>query len=247
MGKYERNSCCVSMVKHLFVVLNVLFVLIGVGIVGLGLYVHREGTKVPSNSQGPDVHYEARNISLALYILGGSITFLAFIGCCAAHKRWKVLLCCYWFILSALIAAQVVVGLYVVHQAKDGKIHERLSKVWHSASDGWRNEVQDNFSCCGFEDPSDDPGTVCPGHTKLNPDAGCFPVLKHDAKRVLHTVVIAALVLAGIEVFCLLASMCLLCCLNTKRVDPANQGLLNTPAPRSAYRATYSSRPYTEA
>merc|ERR1711916_51572 len=99
----------------------------------------------------------------------------------------------------------------------------------------------------GFEDPSDDPGTVCPGHTKLNPDAGCFPVLKHDAKRVLHTVVIAALVLAGIEVFCLLASMCLLCCLNTKRVDPANQGLLNTPAPRSAYRATYSSRPYTEA
>merc|ERR1711916_351893 len=178
---------------------------------------------------------------------GGSLTFLAFIGCCAAHKRWKVLLCCYWFILSALIAAQVVVGLYVVHQAKDGKIHERLSKVWHSASDGWRNEVQDNFSCCGFEDPSDDPGTVCPGHTKLNPDAGCFPVLKHDAKRVLHTVVIAALVLAGIEVFCLLASMCLLCCLNTKRVDPANQGLLNTPAPRSAYRATYSSRPYTEA
>merc|ERR1711916_234091 len=85
--------------------------------------------------QGPDVHYEARNISLALYILGGSITFLAFIGCCAAHKRWKVLLCCYWFILSALIAAQVVVGLYVVHQAKDGKIHERLSKVWHSAPD----------------------------------------------------------------------------------------------------------------
>lgn len=136
MGKYERNSCCVSMVKHLFVVLNVLFVLIGVGIVGLGLYVHREGTKIPSNSQGPDVHYEARNISLALYILGGSITFLAFIGCCAAHKRWKVLLCCYWFILSALIAAQVVVGLYVVHQAKDGKIHERLSKA--SRPNPWR-------------------------------------------------------------------------------------------------------------
>jgi len=41
--------------------------------------------------------------------------------------------------------------------------HEGLDEQWHEASDEQRNKIQVQFSCCGFADRTDLPGTNCRG------------------------------------------------------------------------------------
>ncbi|KNC51472.1 uncharacterized protein AMSG_07668 [Thecamonas trahens ATCC 50062] len=244
MSKYRRNACPVSCVKHLFVFINLIFLIVGLAVIGAGVHLSKKGSAVPKNHSGPNVYDYSKHIATALYIIGSLISLVSFLGCCGAWKRIKALLCCYWMLVFLLIAAQVAIGVVVYHAAKDNKLDDHLADSWSSSDNAWKNSVQENFHCCGYNSPTDDPGSVCPGSTADDPNAGCRAVLKDDLQKALHVIVIVALVLAALELFGLLASMILMCCLNTELKDPAGVGLLNSRQPQPAYRPTYSTRTY---
>lgn len=123
-GKYDyfddgnKLGCGYVCLRKFVNLFNIVFVLIGFLLIGVGVYLHMSEL---SNWYG-------KSMPLVLMCSGGFIFMLAFLGLCGACNENKCLLWVYSFVLMILIIAQVAVVVIGITQS--GVIESYLNTAW---------------------------------------------------------------------------------------------------------------------
>lgn len=146
----------VKAVKGLVFLGNILFLLLGAGLVGLGIFAQLHG------QTGKIV---PMTIPIALIVLGAFVIAVSFFGCCGASVESKCLLTIYFIVLFLIIASQLGVGLgayFYRHNTYKTDASNDLHKAWVKADNASRNWTQNALKCCGYASLSVYQTHMCP-------------------------------------------------------------------------------------
>lgn len=153
------NVCC-SAFKYLMVLINLLFWLIGLGIIGCAVWMLTDPTFLFSIGD-PNNSYL---IGLYIFLIIGSImVFIAFLGCCGAFKESQCMLITFFCCLLIMLVAEVAAGAWAFHNRDhlNDMIEKSVSyTVTHEYSRVQSRTIafdtfQKKLKCCGAKGPSD--------------------------------------------------------------------------------------------
>lgn len=130
---------CLKAVKGLVFLGNILFLLLGAGLIGLGIFAQLHGTH--ANKISPT------SLPVALIVLGSFVIAVSFFGCCGASTESRCLLVIYFVVLFLVMASQIGVGVGSYFYRKDAV--NDLHKAWIKADNSARNWTQNSLKCCG--------------------------------------------------------------------------------------------------
>ncbi|XP_072034168.1 tetraspanin-18-like [Amphiura filiformis] len=154
MGRVEGCAACA---KYLLIVFNIIFFLVGAGLLAVGLWVLLSPYKI-------DILAVLDNsiITTGVYFiiaLGAFIFIVGFLGCCGACCESKLLLVLYFIIVLIVFLAQIAICAAVVafKDEVDDFITNQLNETMdeyesldseNTFSVGW-NAIQLVLKCCG--------------------------------------------------------------------------------------------------
>lgn len=150
-------GCKKNMVKLLLVVFNVIAVIIGLALIGVGGYARMEYGEILSMT-----HDSYTNIPVVMMILGLIIFILGFFGCFGSYKESRVLLIIYSVLLIVVIMGEVVtIVVALIFKGKiDSEVEKGLTENFNDYIDGddkamgLIDDVQSTLECCGLHDSS---------------------------------------------------------------------------------------------
>jgi len=155
-------GCATGFVRGLFFVFNFIFWILGIVVLGIGIYSRIE-TDTWRELVNSDTIFETANLLIAAGVI---VAIIGFLGCCGAIKKWQWMLVVYSILVLVIFALEVVAGAYAY--AKRDKVEAKLKKgielAVHTnykedglASDGLTQAVdwfQQNVKCCGSTGPA---------------------------------------------------------------------------------------------
>ena len=194
---------CSENTKKALIGLNFLYMLFGLTLVGLAIYLFVSLGNVKS--------LLSMGLPIAMLVLGTFICMLSCFGCCGAIKRSKALLIMYLALLLLLILGQFLAAWFGYSQSSD--LENKLYNEWQDVSDHDKNALQDEFNCCGFYNSTDYPGSNCVNTTTSDDDPpGCVDQIKDTVKQYFKVIIIIGSIFAAVELVGLLTSCMFLCC-----------------------------------
>lgn len=147
---------------------NVMFMVIGLIMVGAGIYGYVE-TEWFANRFEILKDFNLKDVCWALAALGGALFMTSLIGFCGAMKDAQQCLALYSCILFVVLACQcaILVFLYLSDDTLEDHVLRTMRPyyvVWAKSARGSADrtkimEFQTNFECCGF-DSTEDPYAV---------------------------------------------------------------------------------------
>mmetsp|Transcript_44252 Transcript_44252/g.114985 ORF Transcript_44252/g.114985 Transcript_44252/m.114985 type:complete len:235 (-) Transcript_44252:30-734(-) len=84
---------------------------------------------------------------IGIIVLGAFVFLLAVFGCCGAMKKNSCLLIIYFILVLIILVAQLAVGIAAI--AFTGSFRQAISYVWNQATVAQKQTIQDAFDCCG--------------------------------------------------------------------------------------------------
>ncbi|XP_063439770.1 tetraspanin-9-like isoform X2 [Mytilus trossulus] len=177
-------GCGASVAKVILVIVNTIFLILGLGI-GIAGLVFRFGTDLLGDklkeamqslkietAGGVNVYEVAGSLSLLLIIVGFFIFLVGGLGCCGACCQNRVLLVVYAIIVAILLIVQIVgVALFAGFRSKfddsvkDGFKEILKSKYNTTGNDDLTNSYNalfDVYKCCGVDNSTDMPKNDLP-------------------------------------------------------------------------------------
>ena len=158
-------TACVSALKYLLFLYNLIFVILGLAIIAIGVYV--------SFFLEPYAEFLLNNdddklLSAAGYTLmgvGALMTVVYFLGCCGACSESTCMLYSFSALVVVLILAEIGVAIYlfaftehareiVKAGLKESLANYNKSKRGEKLDYGW-DRIQDDFDCCGIDNYTD--------------------------------------------------------------------------------------------
>ncbi|XP_054084896.1 tetraspanin-13 [Zeugodacus cucurbitae] len=137
--------------KNALIALNILYVMVGFLLIGVGVYAR------------------AASIVTNLPIVGGILAcgviliLISILGLIGAVKHHQVMLFFYMIILFMLFLIQFSIASSCLAVNSEQQ-KEFAEEGWNNVPDSMRQQVQDTFTCCGFN--STHTGTTCEAVTK---------------------------------------------------------------------------------
>jgi len=197
--KKHSLDCSTSCLKFLVILGNILFILLGVGLLSLGIY-----TKMDINKK--HIEYDRLDIvPLAIVGVGASIAVIGFLGFCAACNESRFFLGLYFIILLLLLFAQL--GSVVFGLIEKGNLPHILEEVWYNVtSPASRAEIENIFHCCGYNTPNCTNGTLPPDSTPT-----CKEALDDFVSSKLNVIIGVAAGFFVVQTVWLGMSCCLFC------------------------------------
>jgi energy-coupling factor transporter transmembrane protein EcfT len=99
------------------------------------------------------------SIPSGLIVMGFFLLFIDILGAVGTAKK-KI-----GFIIAYLILMLIIViclfGIGIGAYALRNQIPNHLYSIWNSSSSNDKNNIQNDFYCCGWNSPSDNPGPNC--------------------------------------------------------------------------------------
>ncbi|XP_046427946.1 CD63 antigen-like isoform X1 [Neodiprion fabricii] len=154
-------SCGISCIKYLLFIFNFVFVLVGLVLLGFGVWIHLElddYQKISETVGAP---------AIALIILGSIIFVIAFFGCCGTIRENHCMVVTFAVFLLAILIIQIAIGVWAFLIYKDVGTDEwtqdiattykdLFAKYWSSENDqAVIDVVQSNLNCCGIASSED--------------------------------------------------------------------------------------------
>lgn len=220
-----------GVVKYLLYIFNLIFVLLGSAILGIGIYVT---VSIGRIKQVGDI---SSSPAIGFICVGAIVFVIAFFGCWGARTGSSCMLITYAVLLLAILLIQVALGIYVIvlgNKVETKKQQENLAttyekifeKYWTDDPDRYTiDTVQSALSCCGktgasdFEEFSNKtiPWSCCGFDLKAHCTeatafkTGCLTKVMKTLKYLLNMIgavglVVAAAELVGIALALLLAN-----------------------------------------
>lgn len=183
---------------------NLLFACLGIAFIAFGVIGERDRFK--GASLFPELTFKL------IAILGAIILVAALIGIVAAFTRRKFLTYIYMIIVIVALVYQVVIGIRVYQKAANPSGY--LAPIWATASESYRAHLENEFSCCGYNNAMDAPAvtdTCNPTSGMISTDPPCYDTLNsyvHTAFVRVYAVLFAAL---AVEVLALSNGITILC------------------------------------
>ncbi|VUZ45814.1 unnamed protein product [Hymenolepis diminuta] len=219
------SKTCASCIRALMIFFNFLFILIGLAITGLGIYLLVSGYVSEANGQLSFIAVPC----IAITILGIIPVFLAICGCWGALRYNRCCLGMYFTFLLFVFAAEVATGIAGV-VFKD-EVRSYVLRYLKTAVDEYQPSerlttldlFQLTFQCCGYKGFTDYgtrpiPKSCCSyNDCEVSTVPGCFTRTTEIEKQ---TMVICAVIigLAVVQLVGLVFSM-ILCCAAKDRPD----------------------------
>jgi len=137
-GKPELSKAHKAL-KIVLVVFNVIFLIFGCVLMGVGSYAYN------NNNLGS---LTGVTLPLGIVTLGVFIMFVSFLGCLSAWRESRVFLGFYFFFLALMTFLLLVVGIAVYVKKNDAQSY--IESGWISASPDIRGGLEWSFTCCGL-------------------------------------------------------------------------------------------------
>ncbi|KAK7490377.1 hypothetical protein BaRGS_00018356 [Batillaria attramentaria] len=151
---------CYKCMKYVLMIFNIIVLLIGAVVLGLGIYiiVADYGVNKISVILGGDDLYES---GVILLIVGGAVTIIiSFCGCCGAWKENRILLGIYFVVmllLTIFYVAIVVIGFifrdnitgHLRREAETSLVNKYGESKSKAVTERW-NAIQQELECCGL-------------------------------------------------------------------------------------------------
>ncbi|KAL7836229.1 hypothetical protein AOLI_G00275130 [Acnodon oligacanthus] len=211
---------CLKCLKYTMCVVNFIFFICGIGILGVGIYLRTSfnfSALVPS--------FPAMSVTNGLFILGIFISCVSFLGFLGALKENRCLLISFFILLFLVMLAELAVAsvLLMYENQIDQMINKELTSSLkeiqkNTTSIEW-NTVQKTFQCCGVQNASDweshipescCKSTSCKGSESIWTE-GCYTKLKDWFDKNLLGTGIGVIIVCSIEVLGMCFSMTLFC------------------------------------
>ncbi|KAM6925565.1 CD63 antigen [Xenentodon cancila] len=211
-------------VKYLLFFFNFIFWICGVALIVVGILVQMSLHKTfmirdASASGGP----------IVLIGVGVLIFFIAFFGCCGAWKENHCMVTTFAVLLSLIIIAEIAAAIvgYVFRNKLSAVVQDSLTEMLNSYKNGSAefktslDSLQEHWKCCGVNSSADwrnfDPdGNTVPDSCCINVtkncgkgtmtdknkvyQMGCHDVLEAFLKKNIQWVIVAALVIALLQI-----------------------------------------------
>eukprot|EP01097_Dermamoeba_algensis_P000403 TRINITY_DN113_c0_g1_i1.p1 TRINITY_DN113_c0_g1~~TRINITY_DN113_c0_g1_i1.p1 ORF type:complete len:246 (+),score=36.92 TRINITY_DN113_c0_g1_i1:119-856(+) len=202
-------------VKLCLLVGNLLILVVGLGLVGFGIYTKIKGANIDS------FHMNSSEISIGVIIVGCFVVVLSFLGCCGSCTENRCLLILFFIVISVLLLAEG--GLGITAFVLRDKVPDLLKDAWDKADNATKIDVQNDFSCCGWDSVSQSVGNC----TFTDP---CHDKLGSYAKKNLLWLALAAGIAGLIQLVSAIFSLCLTCHVSRISNDEASERLLEESA-----------------
>jgi len=199
-----------KVLKYLFMIVNVLFFILGIIVLAVVAYVQVAGT-ANKLDQYYTVQYPAGFIAL-----GVIVAVFAFFGCCGAWKESKILLTIYAFVIGLLLVAEIAIVAYAASQGT--KDTSYFSTAWNATTDSDKLVIQAEENCCGFNDINDRPANPCPPSANTGCRDAILNAYKTNAK-----VLYAGSALLALEIVGFALSLVVCCHIHRKPKMNENQ------------------------
>ncbi|KAI8147168.1 Tetraspanin family-domain-containing protein [Fennellomyces sp. T-0311] len=197
-------TCCARLSKWYMITTNLLFACLGVAYIAFGVIGNRDGFH--GATLFPD------SIFKLVAILGAVILVAAILGITGAVVKRRWILYVYMVIVIGALIYQVVLGVKIYKQGADPPAY--VAPIWSKASEKYRASLQNEFSCCGYNNAMDQPAVT----DRCNPVAGliskdppCYDTLTQYVDMAFtrfYAVLFAAL---AVEVLALTNAITVLC------------------------------------
>ncbi|CAG2238368.1 CD63 [Mytilus edulis] len=212
----EGGMKCIRVLLFAF---NVLFTLIGIGLIAGGAYV-----QINLKGYSEIIGGQFSAAAVFLIILGVFIFMIAAFGCCGAYKENYCCIMTFAGILVIIFICEMAAGI-AGFIYKD-KVDEQISKLMKEsikdgkALDDW-NKVQQEFKCCGVNSSSDwetsenatFPDSCCSDGRKspncIHYNVGCYTELKEFVKDKIVVIGGIGVGFAVIQIIGILFACCL--------------------------------------
>ncbi|XP_017564776.2 leukocyte surface antigen CD53 [Pygocentrus nattereri] len=210
---------CLKCLKYTMCVVNLIFFICGVSILGVGIYL-----KTAFNFSALVPSFPAMSVTNGLFILGIFITCVSFLGFLGALKENRCLLISFFILLFLVMLAELAVAsvLLMYENQIDKMINKELTSSLqgigkNTTSIEW-DTVQKNFECCGVQNVSDWGSHIPESCCQSSPCTvgeywreGCYTKLKNWFDRNLLSTGIGVIIVCSIEVLGMCFSMTLFC------------------------------------
>jgi len=193
--------------RSLLMILNFLFLVSGLLLIGLGAYAlidHVDGIS-------------ETNLSIGLIVIGSLITIVALFGCCGATVENRGLLKAYFAFVLIFLLAQVAIGITAYVLRND--IPEFASNNWSNLTPQGKQEIEKGFQCCGWYNSTDraDPVNCATNSTGgFGFDVGCQQAVEDAIYNNLYIIGATAIAVGALELIVLIFSCCLIQRIPTK-------------------------------
>jgi len=229
---------CAVPFRTTLMIINGLFILIAIGLIGLSVYGY-----IHFHTVGQIISTDIPTGLLLVALLMLALSLIGFIG---TLRNNRCLLMIYFFVLICLLIAQTVVA-FVSHKSGTG-LPEVLSEAWVKE---YQNEGQENlnffqaaFCCCGFNNSMNYPVYNCTNATTISyksADAssnltcghsmpatgwpGCGSSIQSSFSTPMKIITGVSFTVAGLELlavlFTLILFFCISCCSwEEEEIDP---------------------------
>jgi hypothetical protein len=156
------NSSGFQLLRGFVFTLNLLFWLIGLGVLGLALWLHFD----PSVAQVIALNDGHHNFYLASWLLivsGAIMTIVGFFGCCGAWRLSQCMLLTFFIILVVVFCLEIACAVIAyTHQDLWGKFlhhsfYDAVQKHYGRRPEYTRilDQIQTEFHCCGVRSYKD--------------------------------------------------------------------------------------------
>ncbi|GAA6110263.1 leukocyte antigen CD37 [Tachysurus ichikawai] len=155
------SELCLSLTKYFLFLFNLIFFLLGLSLLGLGLWIIFSESSFLIPAPG--------YLSLSLFsyplVISGSVTLLlGFFGSVGALKEAKCMLAIYFILLSVLLAAQIIgtVLLFTQRSVFESTLEDHVINLIQSIEKNDSSPLkqsleflQSQAQCCGWNDKDD--------------------------------------------------------------------------------------------
>lgn len=216
MDQRERDprlGCCGCMEKWFLGTVNFFLFLVAVALMSCGVYVM---TSKASEWMGT-------SIATFIVVIGVSMAFIAFLGCCGAFRESKCMLWTYAFLLFWIILA-LTVGLTVC-AVGESYTKDFLSSIWDDLAVDDQLQIEDHYKCCSFNGDSTDSTTddqeAYKSCVAANPTyvKSCWEKAHGDVSRNLKIITIIAGIVVAAQIVFLFMTLALINGISMKSVN----------------------------
>ncbi|CEP08080.1 hypothetical protein [Parasitella parasitica] len=198
------TTCCARLSKVYMITTNLLYACLGVAFIALGLIGMRDGFS------GATLFPE--NVFKYLAILGAIICVASIVGIIGAYIRKTTVTYLYMIIIIGALVFQVLIGIRVYQKAANAAHY--LSDLWPVASASYRLNLQNQFSCCGYQTIIDnyvESDTCQPTASLTSKLPPCAPALQSFVKSTFGKVYLAIFAALALELLAMSNAITLLC------------------------------------
>jgi len=182
------RPCVYGCVRCFLMGLNILFLLSGLAIVGLSVWLHFDRGMLVHLRMLPlpaTPGYPMDRIAYALMGIGGGIALVSFLSCCGAWSESSCFLCLYSTLLVLVVLAQIVCGVLIAvfHYKAESFMYNQLRFDFNKTgvpdtnqsspvTAAW-NKFQIEMKCCGAFGPLDYRNSNWYNHTRSTCPLSC--------------------------------------------------------------------------